>query len=323
MPYPDWLELPARQREMLKLYAEGFVYRQIAEKTSYSIAPVGNRIRAHLTPEVRVLHQRNYKGGKKGLSRNARLVGQEAEICRLYAEEGMLQVEIAQQYEVRRQAIAYRLEPFLTADLRARHRRVRREKRLGPLLPKFRELTQSGVSCGEIMATLGIGSPTLALLMDSLDGASRFRLRSAQISHKPRFSPEEKMVALREAAKLNGGRIGFKSYERLRKTHPDWPCAQLMATTGGWNYWLTRAGLPTNPRPAGTGLQTFSDGDCRVAVAYVYKQLGRLYSEGEYDQKRRANDPSAALLRKRFSKGHKWVAAIEKLLPSLFDSIAA
>ena len=319
MPYPNWPELPAREREMLALYTEGYTYDQISARRYYSPSNVHKLIDHLLTEEVRRLHRQNYRGTHRPV--NSPLAGQHQEICRLYTEEGLTVQELANQYGVSHQAISYWLKPARTTELKAQRQRLSRERKLAALMPRFLELIRANMPSDEIRVQLDISHDTLSLLVGSLDEVTRHRWRSAYMAGiSQKFSDRDMESALQEAAVLNGGKISHMAYTQLRRLHPHWPSGPLFQQRGGWSWWLEKAGLPASSRPTNAGLPTFSPDDCRKAVAYVYEQLGhRLYSMEEYNRQRRQTDPVGSTLRARFGRGATWLGALEHLLPNAFS----
>ncbi len=169
----------------------------------------------------------------------------------------------------------------------------------------------------EIRDELGLVEPEFRRLLSGVPESlwRQWRANRRSDSGPPRYTREQKIAAVKEAARLNGGQISIKDYDRLRVSHKEWPSSSLLRRAEGWNWWVEAAGL--KPQLPGPPYQRYTDGECEAAARRVSHLIGRTFSLTEYDRLRKPGDPTAMALRDRFGNG-EWVPALKALLPNLF-----
>lgn len=297
MPVIDWNELPAHQREMLKLYGS-----PISNTTASSAE--GKTARLKLTEEMR----------------------------NLYVDEGLTYTEIGERFGgISRQAVEQKLKPLLTISLKQKNKELReereeaqRQRQRAEMDGQFRKLLLKGAQKGTIRKQLGLTWSQLDQMLSELDQVTRLRWTQRLSQGHGAYEHAYIVACLQEAFRLNGGSLGIRSYLRLRKSHPHWVSMAPIINQGGWNYWMKQAGLPVHARPIGLGIATISDDECRKAVARISLLLGgRLPSLAEYTTMSFPSEPSGGTIRKRGKQCQSWVAGLEYLLPTRFEKEAA
>jgi transposase len=128
-------------------------------------------------------------------------------------------------------------------------------------------------------------------------------LRRPRRTRRQRYSDQELVAALREAAPNLASPMGHDAYRdwarrRSRDGHP-WPGTQVaMKRFGGWRKALASAGLPTN---RGGGPRTTYDlEDAVAALGAAWRELGHYPSVVDYDAWRagRGGIPASATARR-------------------------
>lgn len=131
-----------------------------------------------------------------------------------------------------------------------------------------------------------------------------------------KYSKEDGIAALLQAAEKYGPAIKRKEYNEWRKNHPNTPTsAQLVTMFGSYTNAKIEAGLVTNK----IGGKTFTNEEIIFALKKCAEEIGEKFSESQYEKwrKGRKNIPNIETIRKRFGSA---VEARKKLGLDAFES---
>ncbi len=232
-------------------------------------------------------------------------------------EQGLSCREIGRQLSTSKEWIRLLLRSYGITPVPVRERRY-----LAAIRGRDSEITATFLrlrSDTEVAGRLGLREHHVRRFVDaSVPDAAL--LRRSRRSPKPRYSDQELIAALREAALHLTSPVGHDAYRHWARGRDldgrPWPGTQVaMRRFGGWRAALSRAGLPTN---RGGGPRTaYRLEDVIEAVAAAWRELGRYPSVARYDAWRagRKGIPSPATAR-RFAAS--WDDLLVKAYPLVY-----
>ena len=223
---------------------------------------------------------------------------------RRYREEYLTLDEVGKLEGITREAVRQRLKsmgikPRSTGETRELRERREISLRAGDIRKTFLQTRDVSATADQIGLGEGLVRRALRELVPDFEVLARVPRNGAK-----KYSVDDLVAALREAADTDPGILSTGSYDAFVEAHPTLldgrprPGKQVMMLRfGSWIGALQRAGLPTNPHSGPD--KEFSEADAVAAVVESWRQIG-VPTAAAYEiwQRGQVGRPSGATVRK-------------------------
>jgi tetratricopeptide (TPR) repeat protein len=225
---------------------------------------------------------------------------------RLYLEEYWTLEQVGKLLGITREAVRLRLKAMGIKSRSSRETALLRERREISL--RGDEIRDTFLQTRDVVETAWLTGRSEALVRRALGELVPDFEVLTRVPRDPskKYSVDDLMDALREAAAAMPGILTTSGYDTFVATHPTLPDGRprpgkqaVMLRFGFWRDALLRAGLPANPHSGPE--KEFNEADAVAAVVECWRQTGGPPTSDGYDRWQRGHEgrPSMATVRNR------------------------